>query len=129
MVKIKNKIMVVGFFAEIVNTHEEDGVFTLGFSENADFDKYLTIQYQITPLTEKEIKLGWTQYYLSLIPHGLECYDAISSVLLKKEEVQFNLKPKDDNCGIMSIVISFSQQHTSMIELSLKRIFDTEILL
>jgi len=106
--------MIISFFAEVINTHEEDGVFTLGFSENATFDNYLTIQYQIAPLTEEEMKLGWTQDYLSLVPN--------------RREVQFNLKSKGGNCDVTSVIILFSEQHTSIVKASLERIFASQIL-
>ena len=74
------------------------------------------------------MKLGWTQDYLSLVPNRREGYDLISSILLKKHEVQFNLKSKGGNCDVTSVIILFSEQHTSIVKASLERIFASQIL-
>jgi hypothetical protein len=99
----------LSFKANILNSYRnEDGIFIIGFAEDDSFEEYLTIQFQ-EELTEQDVELKWTHYYLELGRTGSGGYDTISEIELNDDNIVFILNSKGINIfNYNKILINFT---------------------
>ena len=71
---------------------DENGVISIGFFQNDNYDNYLIIQF-VDDLDEQDEKLGFTKYYVELKERG-GAYNCLEKVIVEQNSLLFILNNK-----------------------------------
>lgn len=122
---MREVILIANLLEIIVN---EDDILIVGFSEDDTYENNVIIQY-VEELTDYDIEMGWSKYYLEYSLLDVGAYSCIKSIIIEQSCILLDLNDHGISIfGLESIKIVNKFDNKQLIELveTFKSIFFEE---